>query len=212
VKYDAILFDLDGTLVATPDLWADAYLETLKKYGIKLEYDYFIQEFYQKSRPLQEALAELGIDETQWDEVRYARDAEYCNKLRKSTVWYDDALEMLTKLSDDTPKAIVTGSWRSYTDALHESIQLYDIFSTVITADDCDAIHKPNPHGLLLGCEKLNVDPTKCLYVGDQDFDIEAAHRAGMEGCIVSRKWTPEGASEEADIVCTELTELLEWL
>ena len=50
----------------------------------------------------------------------------------------------------------------------------------MIGSDDC-ATHKPDPGPVLLGCERLGLDPSTCLYVGDSPYDLQAGRGAGCD-------------------------------
>jgi N-acetyl-D-muramate 6-phosphate phosphatase len=52
--------------------------------------------------------------------------------------------------------------------------------SVCIVGGDTSGFAKPHPEPLLYGCRFANLDPTKCVYVGDDLRDIEAGKAAGM--------------------------------
>ena len=58
-------------------------------------------------------------------------------------------------------------------------------FSVALGADDVPA-PKPHPDGLFQLCKKLNVDPVRCIYVGDSPTDGQAATAAGMQSIGVT--------------------------
>ena len=63
------------------------------------------------------------------------------------------------------------------------SMGLVDLFDVVVASGDPNGPSrlKPDPEGLLLAAERLDVSPTDCLAIGDRrDIDSLAAHRAGM--------------------------------
>ncbi len=68
-------------------------------------------------------------------------------------------------------------------------------FEFVIGSDDC-MLHKPDPAPVLMGCERLGLDPARCAYVGDSPFDVAAGRDAG---CLpVAAVW---GMFPEADLL-----------
>jgi N-acetyl-D-muramate 6-phosphate phosphatase len=52
--------------------------------------------------------------------------------------------------------------------------------SVCIVGGDTSGFAKPHPEPLLYGCRVANLDPTRCVYVGDDLRDIEAGKAAGM--------------------------------
>ena len=59
------------------------------------------------------------------------------------------------------------------------------LFETVVGGDETER-HKPDPEPLLLGAERLGADPAATAYVGDSPFDIRAAKAAGMFAVAVT--------------------------
>lgn len=208
MKYSSILFDLDGTLVKTISLYERAVIETMLFFGATLTTERFA-EIYRMSDSIGHWMQEFGIDAQRKQEVRKKRDVLYMDLLRANVHWYPGAEDMLKNLSRDRKLGLVTGSWKTYVDAIEERLPVQKHFKTVITADDMGDFHKPHPHSLLLASDRLGVDPKTSIYVGDQLFDIHAAKAAGMESAVVLTEYTPKEAAEEADYVLTHITDLL---
>ncbi|MBI3893639.1 MAG: HAD family hydrolase, partial [Candidatus Wallbacteria bacterium] len=75
-------------------------------------------------------------------------------------------------------------------------------FGPVLSGYDFEPRHqKPSPHMLLQACGALGCAPSRALYVGDTDSDLEAARRAGMPFCAVltGNLTRPAAESLEAD-------------
>ncbi len=195
MPYAAILFDLDGTLVDTITLYAEAVLEALEEIGIAADPETFF-DWYTKPLHLKQILALYGMDDSLVPQVRERRDALYEELLRTRVEWLPGAEALLTDLSaKKVPMAIITGSWMSYVDCIDGRLNLRRFVRTIVTCDDMGNFMKPHPHGLFLACDRLGVDPKACLYIGDQQFDIDAAKAAGMPCWLVRGRWTPEGAA-----------------
>jgi HAD superfamily hydrolase (TIGR01509 family) len=92
-----------------------------------------------------------------------------------------------------TTLAIMTGS-AGHTLHVLEDAGLLARFRAVVTGKDV-ARRKPDPEGLLLCCERLGVDPSAALYVGDAEIDVCAARAAGMTAVAVL-----SGAGTSADL------------
>jgi len=202
----ALLFDLDGTLVHTIPHYKTAYLRSLRDIGSSISSEEF-DTIYYDARPLSHVLEERGTGH-RIDEVRKQRDALYEQALREEVEWYPDALDFLKSLDPALPRAIVTGSWRSYVDAIEHRLPLSQYFPIIITAEDFMPDSKPHPKGLLVAAERLGIQPEHCAYIGDQIFDIEAAKAAGMTDVLIPREHTPQRAPEMATHVIESLMEL----
>lgn len=198
----ALLLDLDGTLVDSIPCWIDAYLETLRDYGLAMSRSRFIVEIYQQTDPLPGVLAAHGMDVT-IEAFRRVRDARYLALLETRVDWLPGAEALLASL--ERPIGIVTTSWQAYVDAIDRRLGLAERVDTVVALED--AAGKPKPHGfpLELAAERLGADPSRSAYVGDQAHDMTAARNAGMEGWLVEGPETPEAAHRVAHRVLPDL-------
>jgi len=64
-----------------------------------------------------------------------------------------------------------------------DSVDLGSPFPVIVATAEL-GIHKPDPAPLVEGARQLGVDPARCLYVGDNETDLFAATRAGMDFCF----------------------------
>ena len=208
MSFGAVLYDLDGTLVDTIGYWMEVYLQTLHDYGVDTDQKEFLELIYTLNAPFDGVLDHYGIDISKAKELRAMRDKRYTDILRTKPLWFDGAEELLHKTVEKYPTAIITGSHRSYVDAIDDQVKIESIIPTIISYDEMEGHSKPSPFGLLLAAEKLKVDPKGCVYVGDQIFDVEAANNAGMTSCLLWTEFTPSAAGEEADISAESIEDL----
>lgn len=175
---DAILFDLDGTLIDTESVAMVAGRAAFAAVGHEVP-DEFLHGLVGVDLPtagvkIQSAYprVDLGALNQHWRigfEAAIAQDLPL--KLGAMAL-----LEMALR-----PMAIVTSSDRL---AAHQKLRLAQIdhhFDHVITVDDVKQA-KPAPEPYLLAAQKMGVDPARCLVFEDSETGAEAAHRAG---CIV---------------------------
>lgn len=97
----------------------------------------------------------------------------------------DGLLETLAAARD---RGIRLGVCSDYpAEAKLAAMHLHDVFDVVVCAQDADVqSFKPDPRGLLVATERLRVQPSESLFVGDRpDVDAVAAERAGMASVIV---------------------------
>ncbi|MEZ5363036.1 MAG: HAD-IA family hydrolase [Bryobacterales bacterium] len=86
---------------------------------------------------------------------------------------------------------IVSTKYRSRIAATLERNGLDGIFEVIVGGEDV-ALHKPAPEGLLTAMERLGVEPSRTLYVGDAAADAAAAQNAGTPFVAVLSGVTPE--------------------
>lgn len=174
----AVLFDLDGTLVSTKDLYLESYRRALVPYlGRDLTDDEILA-----LRPLSERrfLEAQLADPRQFDACFDAFCAAY-TALHATHFGgvYPGVTELLAALrARGTTLGLVSGkSRRSW--EVTAAVAALGEFDVVVLDDDVGA-PKPDPHGLRLALERLGAEPGDALYVGDTLSDARAARAAGV--------------------------------
>ena len=173
--YDAIFFDLDGTLIDTESLALVTGMAAFSAHGHDVD-EAFMHALVGKDEPTatRMILAALpGVDLTavnlHW---RKGFNAGVDNGLALKA----GALDLLPALT--APLAIVTSTGRI---GAHRKLGIAGIaeaFTHVVTLDDVRA-PKPDPEPYLLAATLFGVSPARCLVFEDSETGAEAAHRAG---------------------------------
>ncbi len=206
MRYEAILFDLDGTLVESVGLYQEALITAFFAFGVPMTpAEYF--QWYTSGKHLHDMMAHYKIDPDKEPSLRKLRDETYIELLSTKTNWLPNA-EVLLERTKGVPRGIITGSWRAYVDAIDTRLKVTTYIPTIITADEIHTCMKPKPDGLLMAAKLLNVDPTKCVYIGDQSFDVEAAANAGMESIFIRSHYSPDTLTLNPNYIVTDLIEI----
>lgn len=178
------IFDIDGTLINTIDMYMPAMIEILEKHGYHTD----PADVEQKKHDLfgitgMDALKIAGVTDgklrrqmqQEWIKLAYQRED-------RVTV-FDGIPETLTQLSKqpDVQLAIATSKLRDEYD--HHFANLFafaKLFDVVITSNDTDS-HKPDPEPVLAALSQMHAAPETAVYVGDTVNDEKAAHAAGVK-------------------------------
>jgi HAD superfamily hydrolase (TIGR01509 family) len=178
---DAVIFDLDGTLVDTVPARIDAWEAVFAERGIPATAEELAPLIGIDGRRLARDVAEaagtpLAAGD---DEIIDHRAGQLFDERNRSPRPLPGAREALERLSQDgVTWAIATSSRAEQVASSVGALQLDDRPRIV---DGSRVEHaKPAPDLLLLAAEELGVAPERCWYVGDSTWDMRAAVAAGM--------------------------------
>lgn len=175
---DAVLFDLDGTLIDTKSLYLEAYRQAVAPYVR----EGLTREDIMALRPTSEtAFLRAVVQEDEFDAclAGFYQAYEALHAHRFQGV-YPGVPELLTALrAAGIALGLVTGKSRRSWEITRAAAESLGPFDTLVFDEDVRA-PKPDPHGLELAVEVLAVEPERALYVGDTLSDMEAAAAAGL--------------------------------
>lgn len=211
----AVLFDLDGTLIdSAPDL-RDAANELLSRHGLgPLTLDAVKAIIGQGVKVLVErAFRACGrpLDETELEQQHLVMLDIYGDHLVRHTVLMPHAAEMLEALHDQGVRlAVVTNKPQRAAEAVLDHFGLFPWLGSIV-GGDAGVAKKPAPDILLAALERLGVEPWNALVVGDSMADVAAARAAGIAVAVVRGGYTTIAADElGADGVIESLADLPE--
>lgn len=177
----AVLFDLDGTLIdSAPDLGAAADQMRTRRGLTSLPLEHY--------RPMAGAGARgmLGIafgltpEHADYDALREEFFVNYEACMTQRTYAFDGVAELIAELiARKLPWGVVTNKSSRFTDPLTRGMPLFASAATVVSGDTTPHA-KPHPAPLLEAARRLGIAPSGCVYVGDDERDIVAGRAAGM--------------------------------
>lgn len=204
--FNAVLFDLDGTLVNTNELIIDSFKYTFEVLRKPVPTRNEIINCF--GEPLHETMKKFfdNVDEA----VRIYREFNLKHHDEKISP-YDNTNMVLETLKNKGYKlAVVTSKNRSTSIRGLKFFNLLNYFDTLITSDDVEN-HKPHPEPVLKACEILNVDPNNAIMIGDSIYDIISGKKAGSKTCGVNYSFMKEKLLEvKADYYIDNLTKILD--
>jgi phosphoglycolate phosphatase len=179
-----VLFDLDGTLLDTaPDmvgtlnsLRLDDGLAPLPFAQVRAEVSHGSSRLVQIGFP-GVAAARFALLQQRFLEL-------YGTRLAAETRLFEGMDRVLVELSRRGLGAgIVTNKPARLTDALLEQLGLRTRFVCVVSGDTLSE-RKPHPLPMLHAAELAGAAPDACVYIGDAQRDVQAAHAAGMRALV----------------------------
>ncbi len=197
--FAAVLFDLDGTVIdSAPDL-AGAANEMRRFRGLPdAPYERLRANVGSGARGLVgEAFGVVPGDED-FVALRDEFLARYALRLTNETRVFAQVGALLDALdAQAVPWGIVTNKAIRYAEPVTRALGLYDRAAVVIGGDSTPH-SKPHPEPLLEAARRMQIEPSRCLYVGDDARDVQAGHAAGMLTVAVTWGYLGMGEPVEA--------------
>lgn len=205
-----VLFDLDGTLLdSAPDLYAALKTQCEEMHVPAPPFESVRDVVSRGSRAiLRCALPDASDDELMQHVPRYLE--LYQAVMAQHTqpfVGIDELLGVLE--AQGIAWGIVTNKPGFLTDELVVRIGWSTRVAAVVSGDTLP-VKKPDPAPVLLACERAGLDPSRCLFVGDDRRDVLAGNAAGMYTVAVRWGYLDGGdpAAWGADLVVSHPAEL----
>lgn len=179
---DAVLFDLDGTLIdSAPDLGAAVDKMRVDRGMSSLPLSHY--------RPMAGAGARgmIGLafgftpEHPDYDALKeeFFRNYEAC--MTQRTFAFEGVAAMIESLvARQMPWGVVTNKSKRFAEPLTQAMPLFATSAVVISGDTTPHA-KPHPEPLFEAARRLKVDPSRCVYVGDDERDIVAGNAAAMK-------------------------------
>lgn len=219
MRYKAILFDLDGTLVdSIPDI-ASSTNAMLTELGFPMLSSQRISTFVGKGTDHLIKLSLLDVTQRPpstellqqaQNSFKHHYTAQTQTSLSRVFPGVREGLEQFQQAQCQL--AVVTNKPFQYVPKLLQLMQLDHFFKLVVGGDTCPK-KKPHPLPFLYACTQLGVQPQEALVIGDSSNDSYAARQAGIDVLLV-----PYGYNEGKDVqnldcdgIVSSIAEAAQW-
>lgn len=208
---DAVLFDLDGTLMDTDDQAVENLAVRLQRLGWPWLYRgarRLVMTAETPANRLMTMLDALGLDAPLlglWNWLRSLR----CAASEPDYRLMRDAKALLDDLKPRYKLAVVTTRGREDAEAFLAQHGLCDIFDVVVTREDTWRL-KPHPAPIVQAAKRLGVPVERCVMVGDTTVDVRSARRAGAKAVALTCGFGTRDELERAraDVVLENVSDL----
>jgi HAD superfamily hydrolase (TIGR01509 family) len=206
---DAVVFDLDGVILDSEELWDDVRERLARERG---------------GRWSERATTDMmGMSSTEWS--RYLHDVvglreppEEINRevVSRMVERYDERLPLIDgsvaavhRLAARWPLGLASSSNRELIDHALDASELAPFFRVTVSSEEVER-GKPAPDVYLEAARRLGVDPTRCSAVEDSASGIRSAHTAGMQVVAIPNRAfpPPQDVLDSATLVLDSISEL----
>ena len=184
---EAVLFDLDGTLIDTaPDMGGALNNLLIEENLSPIPLDIIRPYVSQGGLVLTRLGFSEQVDEAEIEPLRLRFLDHYRAIVADESVLFDNFEQVLKKLEDrNMPWGIVTNKPEWLTTPLLEQMSLDKRAAVVICGDSLEH-RKPHPLPLIVAAETIGVARENCIYIGDDKRDIDAGKAANMKTLIAA--------------------------
>lgn len=211
MKYQAVLFDFDGTLLDSEAMVRHCYSYLFQKYST-IEAFTHERQLEVFGPPLRVEMEKFFPDldpDALVEEYRIFQE-----KLPGQGVvhLFPHALDVLKTLKEEGNVLAVVSSRLTNSCKLWMNEFDMEQYFDVIFGQEKYEKHKPHPEGILKACQLLQVDPAKCIYIGDNASDVIAANKAGCDSVafVSNHEKRSDIETSSPNHVIEDLRELLE--
>ena len=174
----AFLFDLDGTLIDSQE-----GIISIVKGFLDSKGHYFSKEFLESlfGKPIEVLFKELLPDKTSdeiWEYVKEVR-VIYAENHLKITKLFPKVVELLTALKEAGLKlGVASTKFKKFIIEATDHFEITNFFDVIVSGYEVEN-HKPAPDIIHKAAEKLKIQPSDCVFIGDSVSDIESGNAAG---------------------------------
>lgn len=189
-KLQAVLFDLDGTLIDSEYFYFKNWAPILKQeFGLEITYEDWIRDFagHTLAHNVKRLVEDYGYDTTEehmWKRTR----AAYADSNMSDIELMPFAKDILVYLKHNNIRiGLVTSSYRSTVDTVLGKHGLPDYFEFFVTRE-CVEFPKPNPEPYRLALSKLGLSGASCVAIEDTITGSKSALDAGLQLIAVTKQ------------------------
>lgn len=217
-RIEAVLFDLDGTLMETVHDLAATLNQVFAEHQMPQVPIDHIEE--QASNGIAAMLTLSSGRTPEPEKLIYLRQrffSIYEERLKTQciTPLYPGIEALLSTLEQQTiPWGIVTNKPKSFSTLLLKWHNLTERCAILICPEDVKET-KPSPEPLIKACHFIGCNPKKCVYIGDHERDIIAGTQAGMKTIAACYGYLEKGAKPgqwQATFNALKPADILQWL
>ena len=180
---DAILFDLDGTLIDTNALHVEAFRQAFNAHGYQVLPDRIAVEMGKGGDTLVPSIVGKQADEKDGDAIRADHPKRFAELAEPRGIRvFPQAVELMAAVRRRGLLVVIaTSSGQAQIDTVekHAGVKLSDVADLIVTADDAEA-SKPTPDLVVAAVAKAKLSPAQCAMIGDTPYDAQAAKAAGV--------------------------------
>jgi HAD superfamily hydrolase (TIGR01509 family) len=206
---EAVVFDLDGVLIDSEQVWDEVRRELAEERGgrwhERAQRDMMGMSAPEWSRYMHDV---IGLRESP-QEINAEVVRRMLERYSAAPPWLPGALDAVRRMAERFPLGLASSSNRELIHAVLEAGGIADLFQATVSSEEV-ARGKPAPDVYLEAARRLGVRPQRAAAIEDSEAGIRSAKAAGMFVAAIPNPHFPPGeeALAEADVVLDSASSL----
>jgi len=198
----AVIFDIDGTLVDSVDLHAEAWREALQDFGYRIAFESIRGQIGKGGDQLMPVFLSKADLRTKGEAIETHRTWLFKTKYLPRVIAFPGVRELFEQLRRDGKQLMLASSAKSDEIGFYKRIAgIADLVTDEVSAGDVSK-SKPHPDVFESAVAKLKGIPrAEMIVIGDAPYDAEAARKAGLQTIGLRCGGFPEGALKKAGCI-----------
>ncbi|MBW4023681.1 MAG: HAD family hydrolase [Proteobacteria bacterium] len=197
----AIIFDIDGTLVDSVDLHAESWARSFRHFGFSIPVADIRFQIGKGGDQLLPHLLGQEVADAQGPAIAEYRADLFEREFRSRVQPFPRVADLFAHIRKRGQRIALASSGKAKDAAVYKKLLgIEGLVDVETTSDDADK-SKPHPDIFVAALERLNLPPDQVVVVGDTHYDVEAARKAGMGTVGLLCGGFPEEVLREAGCV-----------
>ncbi len=178
---EAVIFDVDGTLIDSVDLHAKAWVDAFHDYGYEVGFEEVRKQIGKGGDQLMPVFLSEDEIEAKGDDLEEHRGKILKERYLPHITAFPRVRELLQRLQADGKQIALASSAKEDELAKYkQAAQIEDVIDKETSSDDAES-SKPHPDIFQAAMKRLgDISPEQVMVVGDTPYDAEAAAKAGL--------------------------------
>ena len=183
----AVLWDMDGTLIDSEDFHWKSWRLTLQDEGITITRDQFRSTFGQRNDAIIRQWLGPAINPERAAKIAESKEVMYRHLVRRDGISPLPGVEEWVRRlhNEGWRQAIASSAPRANIETVLEVLSATHIFDAIVSGEEVSK-GKPDPEVFLRAAQRVGIAPNRCVVVEDAVAGIEAARAAGMRNIYVN--------------------------
>lgn len=199
---NAVIFDVDGTLIDSVDLHAKAWQDAFREFGHEVAFDKLRGQIGKGGDQLLPVFLSKDEADATGEALNKRRSEIFKERYLPQIKPFPMVRELLQRIqADGMQVALASSAKKDELQAYKKAARIEDLLQAETSTDDAEK-SKPEPDIFEAAMQRLgDVDPKQVIVIGDTPYDAEAAGKAGLRTVGVLCGGWPEDALKRAGCV-----------